>query len=49
MNVGYDRDVAAARSQTFHDMLEIARIFNRRRGNPHDLTADLSQFQCLRD
>ena len=37
MNVGHDRHVAAAAAQTAHDMFQIRRVLDRRRGDSHDL------------
>jgi hypothetical protein len=49
MDVSDDRDVAAALAQTFDDVLEIARILHRRRGDPDNFTASLCQLDRLLD
>ena len=47
MDIRDDRHIAAAFAQTLHDVLEIARIFHRRRGDANNLTASLREFDCL--
>ena len=49
MDVGHDRHLAAALAQPGDDVLQIRRVFHRRRGDPHDLAAGFSQLECLRD
>ena len=49
MDVGDDRHIAAALAQTFDDVLEIARILHRRRGDADDLAAGVRQLHRLLD
>ena len=49
MDVGDDRRLAAAFAQSAHDVLQIGRVFHRRRGDAHDLATDVSEFDRLRD
>ena len=48
MDVGHDRDVAAARAQFGHDVLQVGGVLYRRRGDADDLAAHRDQLQvCL--
>jgi hypothetical protein len=47
MDVRDDRDMAAALTETFHDMLEIPRVFHCRRGDAHNFAAYLRQLHRL--
>ena len=49
MNVGHDRHVAAAFTQTAHDMLQVGCVFHGRRRDAHDLATRLRQLHRLRD
>ena len=49
MNVRNDRYIAAALTQTSRDVLQIARVFQSRRGNAHNFAADRRQLHCLLD
>ena len=49
MDVRHDRHVAAARAQSAHDVLQVGRVLDRRRGDAHDLATDRRQFERLRD
>ena len=47
MDIRDDRHIAVALPQTLHNVLEIACVLYRRRGDAHNLTASLRQFNCL--
>ena len=47
VDVGDNRDVAAARAQVGHDVLEIGSVLDRRRGDADDLAAGLDEFEGL--
>jgi hypothetical protein len=49
MNIGHDRDVAAALAQSAHDVLQVGRVFHRGRRDPYDLAPRLRQFDGLCD
>ncbi len=49
MDIGDDRHIVAARAQTFHDVLEIARILHRRRGDSDNFAAGVREFHRLLD
>ena len=49
MDVRHDRHVTAQGSQPGDDMFQIRRVLHRRRGDPHDLAADIDQVHGLRD
>src|SRR5438477_9302199 len=49
MNIGHDRHIAAALTQSLDDIFQIARVFHRRGGYPHNLTTDIRQFDRLLD
>ena len=49
MNVGDERDVAAALAQSGDDVLEIRCVFNGWRGDADDFTADGEEVECLLD
>ena len=49
MNIRHNRHVAPRSSQTGHDILQIGRIFDRRRGNSHHLATHRHQVERLLD
>ena len=50
MDIRDDRHIAAALAQTFDDVLQVARVFHRRRGDAHDLaTTSASSIVCWID
>jgi hypothetical protein len=49
MNVRDDRHIAAAVAQTFYNVLEIARVFNGRRGDPDNFATGGSKLHRLLD
>ena len=49
MNVCDDRHITAALTQTFYNVLEIARVFNGRRGDPDNFTTGGGKLHRLLD
>src|SRR5436190_23365175 len=49
MNVRDDRHIAAAFAQTFYNVIEIARVFNGRRGDPDNFATGGGKLHRLLD
>src|SRR5205823_6271855 len=49
MNIGHDGCITATLAQAFYDVLEVARVFHRRRGDPHNFATHRCQLDRLLD
>src|SRR5947199_162057 len=49
MNIGHDGRITATLAQAFYDVLEVARVFHRRRGDPHNFATHRCQLDRLLD